>query len=132
MGNPSRCPSCNRFGSAELNGYCKDCYKEPEEKPQEPPKLFRPKIVVWLEEECKKNPKVAQGAYAELGKKIGDKLSENETRVIYNIIQRRKPVRRHGHIVRDLPPMEGYGYKFVDERDKYELIKEVCNYERVE
>ena len=26
MGNPPRCPLCNRFGSGSLDDYCKDCY----------------------------------------------------------------------------------------------------------
>jgi len=35
-GNRVRCPMCNRFGSKELQGYCKQCYPlKPKEKPIE-------------------------------------------------------------------------------------------------
>lgn len=126
MGNPNRCPSCNRFGASELNGYCKDCYKEPTKPYVKPGKLQNIRM------EYKNNPKLVNSALLEIGKNIDDNLTEDEANRVYNIIKRRKPVNRYGHVVKDISPMEEYGYNFKEEKKEYGIIKEVCNYERLE
>ena len=36
MGNATRCPACNKFGTKDLGGYCKKCYKPDLDVKEEP------------------------------------------------------------------------------------------------
>lgn len=123
MANPSRCPVCNRFGTTELNGFCRSCYVNPSPKNT---KLEAIKIY------SRTDPTVVRGALLEVGaNRVADIKDEDVIRV-YNIIKRRLPVKRVGHLVSDKNPMENYGYAFKEESKSYGIEKEVCDYERLE
>jgi hypothetical protein len=122
MGNPSRCPVCNRFGTVELNGFCKACAVDPNAKG----------LWNFIKINARTNPTVVKGALLEVGAaRVADIKQEDVIRVA-NIIKRRLPVNRRGHLVSDTNPMENYGYAFKDEKESYGIEKEVCDYERLE
>lgn len=123
MANPSRCPVCNRFGTTELDGFCRACYVKPSPKNT---KLAAIKIY------SRTDPTVVKGALLEVGAARVADIKDEDVNRVYNIIKRRLPVNRVGNIVKDSSPMEVYGYEFKNEKNKYSVEKEVCNYERLE
>jgi hypothetical protein len=78
------------------------------------------------------NPGVVKGALLEVGETRISDIKEEDVSRVYNIIKRRLPVKRVGHLVSDKNPMENYGYEFKDEKKSYGIEKEVCDYERLE
>lgn len=122
MGNPNRCPVCNRFGTVELNGFCRSCYVNPNSKEQ-----FA-KIKIY----SRTDPTVVKRVLLEVGlERVADIKPEHISRV-YNTIKRRLPQRKHGNIVRESNPMQEYGYDFKSEEAQYKMEKGVCDYERRE
>lgn len=122
MGNPTRCPVCNRFGTVELNGFCKACYVNPNSKEQ------YAKIKIY----SRTDPTVVSRALLEVGLERVADIQPEHVGKIYNIIKRRLPNRKHGNIVKDSSPMQEYGYDFKSEEAQYKMEKGVCDYERRE
>jgi len=94
MGNTNRCPHCNRFGSAELNGYCKTCYSE---RNITDSRAFLVKLDAFHQQ----SPKVVVGALKEVGAKVADEVRPEDRDVVLNICRRRLPRTRQRHVVQD-------------------------------
>ena len=117
MGNPDRCPGCNRFGTHELGGYCKTCYPKRQN-------LARDEFLDRLFKFQQQSPKIVIGALREVGAESADKVKVEDRSVVLNICRRRLPRTRQRHIVQ--------GNTFVGEDDYFGFRKhgesEVENY----
>ena len=121
MGRSVRCPSCNRFGSVDSDGFCKNCYVAPSAKNDN---LSLVKLY------SKSNKRLVDGALAEVGAdRVADLEGEN-INIVLNFIKRRLPVNRTGNIVKETSQFEQYGYEFKRESDGYTLEKGECSYEK--
>lgn len=114
MGHQKHCPSCGRFGSSELKGYCKKCYKSIRNTDKE---RFLDALFKFQQE----SPHTVMGALAEVGAKTADAVSKNEWSTVLNICERRLPRTRKRHVVQDetfVGEEEFWGYRRQGEFDE--------------
>ena len=122
MANATRCPVCNRFGTVELDGFCRSCYVNPNSK------NHFAQIKIY----SRTDPTVVKGVLLEVGVERVADIKDIDISRVYNMIIRRLPPKKRGNIVKDASPMQEFGYDFKHETKKYDVEKEVCGYERSE
>jgi hypothetical protein len=121
MGNPDRCPECNRFGTAELEGYCKDCYPNIKFLRKD---VFMDRLFAFQEH----SQNVVTGALKEVGAESADKVKPEDRSVVLNICRRRLPTTRQRHLVqKETFVSEGDYFGFrkhgESEVDDYRVVK---------
>ena len=118
MGNPTRCPSCNKYGNSDLDGYCKRCDTE----------IFMSKAF----KEASGSKRVIDSVLLEFGVSAVNDVRREKRKEFINMIKRRRPSERDGHIARGASKLEKYGYRFATDPEKASIIKGVPDIEQME
>lgn len=118
MGIRVRCPICNRFGQSELNNLCKACDL----------KVFEKDVT----DVCQGSYRVILSALNEFKAKSLEDISVSDRKIFINIIKRRMPGKRVGHIQRDRSKLEEYGYTYPGYTENPGIIKGVADIVKVE
>lgn len=118
MGNPTRCPQCNKFGDPNLGNYCKRCDIE--------------RYRAELNHVCNGSSKVLMGALLEVGAKSILQIRREDRSRVLNIIKRRQQKTRRKALVQGASPLESTGMFFATEPVAYKAEKEVADIESLE
>jgi len=123
MGNPIRCPKCNRFGNKDIEGnFCRSCFEKLVDPDQ---KLFLRKI----NQQLKRVPKIVASALLEVGCTDPKDVKATDRPIVLRIIQKRFRNKRDGHIVRGNSQFEDYRSLYRSTGDEYKIIKGVAGIE---
>lgn len=120
-----RCPSCDKFGSPKLEGYCKTCFEI------KYPGMNKDVFLEEFFQLTKDYPETGRKALLEVYP-IGEVKKPKDVRppdrkIVLGIVERRLPLGVGGHIVMDENPMCSEGWATVSEPESYAIEKE--NYE---
>lgn len=118
MGDRERCRVCNRYANRKLGDLCRACDQT----------IFIKKSIKM----ANGSQRVLESVLAEFNAKTYADIKFEQRPKFFNLLQRRSPDLRKGHITNDASKIERYGYRFATDPKEYAIIKEVADIERVE